>query len=100
MVPALEGYFGHLPQPFVDGGFYGKTEENRPLVGPTPVEGVYLMGAFSGFGIMTSCAAGELLAAHVTGTELPPYAPAFQLDRYDDPAYLSQFAGSDTSGQI
>lgn len=100
MVPALGAYFDNLPQPYVDGGYYAKTEENRPLIGPTPVEGAYLMGAFSGYGIMTACAAGELLAAHVTGAELPSYAPAFLLDRYQDPAYLAQFADSDSSGQI
>lgn len=100
LVPALTAYFDRLPQPYVDGGYYGKTEENRPLIGPTPVEGVHLMGAFSGFGIMTACAAGELLAAHVTGAELPGYAPAFLLNRYDDTAYLAQFADSDSAGQI
>jgi len=100
MVPALTAYFDHLPQPFVDGGYYAKTEENRPLIGPTPVDGAYLMGAFSGFGIMTACAAGELLAAHVTGAELPGYAAAFTLDRYQDPDYLAQFTDSGSSGQI
>jgi len=99
-VPALSAYFDHLPKPFVDGGFYAKTEENRPLVGPLPVEGAYMMGAFSGFGIMTACAAGELLAAHVTGAELPHYADAFRLERYQDPAYLQAFSGVDNSGQI
>ncbi len=92
MVPALSAYFDHLPQPFVDGGYYGKTEENRPLIGPTPVAGAYVMGAFSGFGIMTACACGELLAAHVSGDALPDYAPAFMLERYDAPDYLSTFA--------
>ena len=107
MVPALSAYFDHLPQPFVDGGYYGKTEENRPLIGPTPVAGAWLMGAFSGYGIMTACAAGELLAAHVSGAELPAYAPAFTLERYDRPDYLAafaayqaQFADCSGSGQI
>ncbi len=99
-VPALSAYFQHLPKPFVDGGYYAKTEENRPLIGPLPVEGAYMMGAFSGFGIMTACASGELLAAHVTGTELPYYAPAFSLERYQDPAYLAQFVGMNDDGQI
>ncbi|TDJ21326.1 MAG: FAD-binding oxidoreductase [Gammaproteobacteria bacterium] len=99
-VPALSAYFEHLPKPFVDGGYYAKTEENRPLIGPLPVEGAYMMGAFSGFGIMVACASGELLAAHVTGTELPHYAPAFSLERYQDPAYLAQFAGMNNDGQI
>ncbi len=100
MVPALRAYFHRLPQPYVDGGYYAKTEENRPLIGPTPVEGAFLMGAFSGFGIMSACAAGELLAAHVSGATLPDYASAFSLDRYEDPAYLSQFDGVSSSGQI
>jgi glycine/D-amino acid oxidase-like deaminating enzyme len=107
MVPALSAYFDRLPQPFVDGGYYGKTEENRPLIGPTPVAGAWLMGAFSGYGIMTACAAGELLAAHVSGAELPAYAPAFTLERYDRPDYLAtfaayqaQFADCSGSGQI
>ena len=107
MVPALSAYFDHLPQPFVDGGYYGKTEENRPLIGPTPVAGAWLMGAFSGYGIMTACAAGELLAAHVSGAELPAYGPAFTLERYDRPDYLAtfaayqaQFADCSGSGQI
>ncbi len=99
-VPALSAYFQHLPKPFVDGGYYAKTEENRPLIGPLPVAGAYMTGAFSGFGIMMACAAGELLAAHVSGTELPYYAPAFSLERYQDPAYLAQFAGMNSDGQI
>ena len=36
---------------------------------------------------MGSCAGSELLAAHVTGGALPPWADAFSLSRYDDPAY-------------
>jgi glycine/D-amino acid oxidase-like deaminating enzyme len=107
MAPGLRAYFDHLPQPFVDGGYYAKTEENRPLIGPAPVAGAYLMGAFSGYGIMTACAAGELLAAHVSGAELPDYAPAFMLERYEEPDYLSrfaayqaQFADCASSGQI
>ncbi len=99
-VPALSAYFEHLPKPFVDGGYYAKTEDNRPLIGPLPVAGAYMMGAFSGFGIMIACAAGELLAAHLTGADLPDHADAFRLERYQDPAYLQAFSGPDRSGQI
>ena len=99
-VPGLAAYFQHLPKPFVDGGYYAKTEENRPLIGPLPVEGAYMTGAFSGFGIMAACAAGELLAAHITGADLPDYADAFRLERYQDPAYLQGFSGLDGGGQI
>ncbi|HSR31728.1 MAG TPA: FAD-dependent oxidoreductase, partial [Anaerolineae bacterium] len=73
MIPGLRAYFERLPRPVVDGGYYAKTRENRPLIGPLPIEGAYILGALSGFGIMAACAAGELLAAHVEGSELPPY---------------------------
>jgi glycine/D-amino acid oxidase-like deaminating enzyme len=87
MIPGLGRYFAKTPRPWIDGGYYIKTPENRPLICPLPVEGAYLIGALSGFGIMAACAAGELLAAHVTGSALPAYAPAFHLRRYQDPAH-------------
>jgi glycine/D-amino acid oxidase-like deaminating enzyme len=87
MGPGLQRYFDKAPRPWIDGGYYLKTQENRPLIGPLPVRGAYLVGALSGFGVMAACAAGELLAAHVTGAALPHYAPAFALSRYQDPAY-------------
>jgi glycine/D-amino acid oxidase-like deaminating enzyme len=100
MVPALEGYFGRLPKPVVDGGYYAKTQENRPLIGPLPIEGAYIIGALSGFGIMAACASGELLAAHMTDSELPPYAPWFLLERYEDPEYQRLLEDWDESGQL
>jgi len=100
MIPGLEAYFGHLPKPVLDGGYYTKTTENRPLIGPLPVEGSYVIGAFSGFGLMASSAAGELLAAHLTESELPPYAPAFAPARYQDPAYRKLLETWDKTGQI
>jgi glycine/D-amino acid oxidase-like deaminating enzyme len=85
----------------VDGGYYCKTRENRPLIGPLPIEGAYVIGALSGFGIMGSQAAGELLAAHVTGGDLPDYASALLLERYEDPAYRSLLEHWDaSSGQL
>jgi len=101
MVPALSAYINKMGRPVVDGGYYCKTRENRPLVGPLPVEGAYIIGALSGFGVMACPAAGELLAAHITGSEMPDYAAAFQLDRYEDPAYQKLLEGWDaTSGQL
>lgn len=100
MVPGLRGYFGKLPKPVIDGGYYAKTSENRPLIGPLPVEGAYIIGALSGFGIMAGSSAGELLAAHVTGGELPPYAPWFLLERYEDPEYQKLLEEWDESGQL
>ncbi len=101
MIPGLSAYFGQGKQAFVDGGYYCKTRENRPLIGPLPIEGAYVIGALSGYGVMASQAAGELLAAHVTGGELPDYAPAFLLERYGDPGYQSLVANWDASwGQV
>jgi glycine/D-amino acid oxidase-like deaminating enzyme len=101
MIPGMAVYLERLHKPVVDGGYYCKTRENRPLIGPLPVHGAYIVGAVSGYGIMASMAAGEILAAHVTGSALPEYAPAFLLSRYDDVAYQALLAAWDaTAGQL
>lgn len=100
MVPGLTAYFDPMPKPYVDGGFYTKAPDNRPLIGPLNVPGTYVCGAFSGFGIMASCAAGELLAAHVLGNARPTYSAAFELSRFDDPAYVAKIAGAATTAQL
>ena len=99
MLPSLKRYFARLPRMTVDGGYYVRTPENRPLIGPLPVAGAYVNAAYSGFGIMGACAGGELLAAHVCGTPLPAYAAAFHPARFDDPGYLDAFAGG-ADGQL
>ena len=101
MIPGLSVYLSKMSRPVVDGGYYCKTQENRPLIGPLPVKGAYVIGALSGFGIMAGMAAGELLASHVTRGELPDYAPAFLLSRYEDPDYQKLLEKLDaTSGQL
>jgi len=100
MIPGLQAYFDRLPRPVVDGGYYAKTRENRPLIGPLPVKGAYIIGALSGFGIMGGCGAGELLAAHVTGSDVPSYARWFLLERYEDPDYQALLDDWDESGQL
>ena len=100
LVPGLRQYFDPMPKPYVDGGYYTKTPENRPLIGPLDLPGAYVCAAFSGFGIMASCASGELLATHVTGGVLPSYAPAFNPTRYKDPAYRKLVKNWDVSGQL
>ena len=102
MVPGLGVYLGeHMRRPFVDGGYYCKTTENRLLVGPSPVEGFHLMCGLSGYGIMAAAAAAELLGATLTGGSLPEYAAEFRLDRYDDPTYQERLArGEFASGQL
>jgi glycine/D-amino acid oxidase-like deaminating enzyme len=98
-LPAFARYLEPGPRPFVDGGYYTKTRENRPLVGALGPPGAYLLGALSGFGVMASPAAGELLAALVVGDELPAWASAFSPGRYSDPAYLRSLASLE-AGQL
>ena len=100
MLPAMAGYAERLPRSFVDGGYYTKTEENRLLAGPLPVEGAYVLGGLSGYGLMSSNGAADLLADHITGRTLPSYARAFHLDRYADPAYRELLAAWGDSGQL
>jgi glycine/D-amino acid oxidase-like deaminating enzyme len=100
MVPGLSVYRDRLPQSSVDGGYYTKTRENRPLIGPAGPIGFHLLAGFSGFGVMVAAGAADLLARHVAGAELPEYSDAFLLDRYDDPEYLSAISGPFSSGQL
>lgn len=86
VVPAAACYVGHA-NGVVDGGYYCKTRENRPLIGPLPIEGAYVLGALSGIGLMAAHSAGELCALHATGDRLPDYAAAFLPSRYGNPDY-------------
>lgn len=100
MLPNLRRYWANAPRPMIDGGYYIKTRENRFLAGPLPVHGAYVLGALSGYGLMAACGAAELLAAHVTQSALPDYAPKFTLARYDDPDYVAMMAAWNESGQL
>ena len=100
MLPRMKEYFTKMPRPQLDGGFYTKTRENRPLVGPLGVDGTYVIGAVSGYGIMSACGAGELLASHITGSNLPSYSNDFLLSRYDDPEYQKKLENWGDNGQL
>jgi glycine/D-amino acid oxidase-like deaminating enzyme len=99
ILPGMRDYVDHLPRFTVDGGYYTKTVENRPLIGPTMVPGVYLVAGLSGFGVMVSAGAADLLAHHIVGDQLPGYAEAFLLERYDTPGYLAEIERAAT-GQL
>jgi glycine/D-amino acid oxidase-like deaminating enzyme len=100
MIPGLGVYLDGLPHSVVDGGYYTKTTENRPLIGPYGPEGLHLVAGMSGFGVMAAAAAGDLASRHVTGTDLPDYAPSFLLSRYEDPGYLAEIQRATDSGQL
>ena len=89
-----------MPRPGLDGGFYTRTRENRPLVGGMGMDGAYVIGAVSGYGIMSACGVGDLLATHITGGDLPSYASAFTPSRYADPEYQKKLEDWGDSGQL
>lgn len=85
-MPGLKRYTEYMPAPLIEyGGYYTRTQENWPLIGPTRLEDVYVIGALAGFGTMTACAAGELCAAYISNESLPDYAAYFHPERYTDP---------------
>ncbi len=100
LLPGARAYLDRMPRPFVDGGYYTRTRENRPLIGPLEIEGSFVIGALSGFGLMASMGAGELLAAHVTGDGLPDYARWFVPSRYADPEYMALVQSMEATGQL
>ncbi len=100
MLPELDRYVGRAARPRLDGGYYVRTRENRPLIGGTTIPGAFVIGALSGYGIMSACAAGELLAATVTGAALPSYATAFALARYEDPQYVNKLESWNAGGGL
>lgn len=100
MLPGMQVYLRKLPQPRYDGGYYTKAFDNRPIIGKLTVDGAYIIGALSGFGMMAACAAGELLALSVTNGNVPSYAQAFGLERFNDPEYVRQMDQASVSGQL
>jgi glycine/D-amino acid oxidase-like deaminating enzyme len=101
MMPGMGQYLVQgLPQTSVDGGYYTKTPENRPLIGPAGPKGFFLACGYSGFGVMVAPGAADLVARHVVGIDLPEYAPDFLLSRYDDPTYLASIRSGVESGQL
>ena len=120
MVPGLGSYLGNIPRStIVDGGYYTETPELLPLVGPVGgegLEGAWLCGGLAGYGVMaanvsraiiawiwvaffpecqqSSCGqgAGELVAQHIVGSELPSYAEALLPGRYARPEYAEAMA--------
>jgi glycine/D-amino acid oxidase-like deaminating enzyme len=100
MIPGLAPYVERMPKPYIDGGYYTKCRDNRPLAGPLPIEGAFVHGALSGYGLMASMATSEIVAAHIAGDGLPDYAPALHPDRWEDEAYREKIEGWEDSTQL
>ncbi len=101
-IPALEEYENDIPSPLVEyAGYYTRTRENWPLIGPTPINNVYVIGALAGFGTMAACAAGKLCAAYALNESgLPPYAPFFHPLRYQHTEIVNAMEKVISDGQL
>jgi sarcosine oxidase subunit beta len=104
MVPGLKEYVGS--KAFIDGGYYTKTPENIPLVGPLAnLSNAFIIGGLSGYGIMSSNALGELCASYiVNGTQdtllkFPSYASPMLPSRYMDRQYLEDALQGKVGGE-
>jgi sarcosine oxidase subunit beta len=64
----------------IQAGQYTMTPDHRPLLGPTPVDGLWVNTGYSGHGVMGSPAGSRLLVDMLTGA-LPLATNPFALDR-------------------
>jgi sarcosine oxidase subunit beta len=65
---------------FMQAGQYTMTPDHRPLLGPTPIDGLWINTGYSGHGVMGSPAGSRLLVDLLTGAH-PLTANPFALDR-------------------
>jgi len=70
------------------GGCYEMTPDGSPVIGETPVAGLYVAGGMSGHGFMMGPGAGEYLAELMDGGKTTVDGSEFKLDR--------PFAGAET----
>jgi len=56
-------------------GQYTMTPDHRPLLGPTPVEGLYVNTGYSGHGVMGSAAGSRIVVDTLTGRLSPDQNP-------------------------
>jgi sarcosine oxidase subunit beta len=67
-------------------GQYTMTPDHRPLLGPTPVEGLYVNTGYSGHGVMGSAAGSRIAVDTLTGrlsAEQNPFHPTRQFRHRD-----------------
>jgi len=84
MVPGLAQYEGILGRgTTVDGGYYNESPDGRPIISKHGASNAFVCGGMGTYGLMGSPAAGELVALHVLGEELPCYAAACQWPRLE-----------------
>jgi len=81
VVPFWRNVWEHgCAQWMIQAGQYTMTPDHRPLIGPTPIEGLWVNTGYSGHGVMGSPAGSRLLADLLVGRRAPADNP-FRLDR-------------------
>lgn len=101
MVPGLEAYCDAMPRALTHyGGYYTRTAENWPLIGPMGPDGAFMVAGLSGYGTMTACAAGELCAGWITDTQMPDYARDFSLARINDAKLMRKISQTSYAGEL
>jgi len=117
VIPALAPYATAVasdPSAIVahDGGFYARTPDGLPLIGPVGGDapsGFHTVSGLAGFGAMMAAAAGELAAGWILGrTAGMPTDGAGRLDgrafdprRFDDPVHReANRSGGGTTGEL
>ncbi|MEB8328522.1 FAD-binding oxidoreductase [Flavobacteriaceae bacterium KMM 6897] len=101
-IPQLIEYENDIPTPITEyAGYYTRTKENWPLIGPTEMPNVFLIGALSGYGTMTACAAGQLCSKYIlNATDLPDYAPYFHPNKYQNLDIVKEINAIKSDGQL
>jgi glycine/D-amino acid oxidase-like deaminating enzyme len=100
-IPGLASYVENPPTPIIQfSGYYTRTAENLPLIGPLELENLFTVSALSGFGTMAACAAGDLCAAWMSGGDLREYAAYFHPGRYRDAALMTEINQTGSDGQL
>lgn len=101
-IPLLSAYENDIPTPITEyAGYYTRTKENWPLIGPTEIPNVFVIGALSGYGTMTACAAGQLCSKYILNqSELPDYAPYFHPNKYQNSAIVKEINAIKSDGQL
>lgn len=97
-IPGLSAY-DDLPVPISHfTGNYTRTKDNLPVIGELDKD-LYLVGALAGYGTMSACAAGELIANYMSADDLPDYSKYFYPQRFENDELMEEISHY-SSGQL
>ena len=102
IVPGLAAYLENPPELIAhDGGFYARTPDGLPVIGPHGPDGGFIVGGLAGFGSMMAAAAGDLVASWVLDEAQPDMAAAFDPRRMSEPRHVApRAAGRAPAGEL